>query len=63
MAVSSGVLQLHPFAVAVASFFIFNETLSMPQWISGTIAVGGAALMLTVQRWSSRPALCEEKSV
>jgi len=55
VAVSSGVLQLHPFAVAVASFFIFKETLSTPQWVSGTIAVGGAALMLTVQRGLTRP--------
>ena len=55
VAVSSGVLQLHPFAVAVASFFIFNETLSTPQWVSGTIAVGGAALMLTVQQGLARP--------
>ena len=55
VAVSSGVLQLHPFAVAVASFFMFSETLSTPQWVSGTIAVGGAALMLTVQRGLARP--------
>lgn len=55
VAVSSGVLQLHPFAVAVASYFIFDEMLSTPQWISGIIAVCGAALMLTVKRGLSRP--------
>ncbi len=49
VAVSSGVLQLHPFTVAVASYFIFRETLTAAQWLGGLIAVAGAVLMLSVQ--------------
>lgn len=49
VAVSSGVLQVHPFAVGVASFFIFDEVLTATQWVSGSVAVAGALLMLGVQ--------------
>jgi drug/metabolite transporter (DMT)-like permease len=49
VAVSSGVLQLHPFTVGVASYFLFHEVLTVTQWISGLVAVGGALLMLSVQ--------------
>jgi drug/metabolite transporter (DMT)-like permease len=59
VAVSSGVLQLHPFAVGVASYFIFKEVLTGAQWISGFIAVGGAVLMLAVQAKISRRAPAE----
>ncbi len=54
VAVSSGVLQLHPFTTAVASFFIFREVLTAAQWVSGFVAVGGAVLMLGVQGRRSR---------
>jgi len=50
VAVSSGVIQLQPFIVAVGSYFLFGEILSAPQWISGAVAVGGALLMLYAQR-------------
>ncbi|MHC5023086.1 MAG: DMT family transporter [Planctomycetota bacterium] len=54
VAVSSGVLQLHPFIVAVASLALFGEHLTAWQWTGGVIAVGGAILMLSVQRRSVR---------
>lgn len=50
VAVSAGVLQLHPFFVAVGSFFIFGETLTLWQWGAGLVAMGGATMMLIVQR-------------
>jgi drug/metabolite transporter (DMT)-like permease len=45
--ITSGVLQLQPFLVSGASFFIFGERFAWWQWIAGTIAVGGAYVMLT----------------
>ncbi len=54
VAVSAGVLQLHPFVVAVASLFLFGEVLTAAQWISGSVAIGGAVLMLSVQGRVSR---------
>jgi len=48
VAVSSGVLQLHPFGVAVASYYVFDEYLTSVQWVSGAVAVFGAVLMLGV---------------
>ena len=49
VAVSSGVLQLHPFGVAIASFFLFGEILTPVQWGCGAMAVFGALLMVSVQ--------------
>jgi drug/metabolite transporter (DMT)-like permease len=54
VAVTTGVLQVHPFTVAVASYFVFGEVLSAPQWVSGSIAVVGALMMLGVQRRLTR---------
>ncbi len=54
VAVSSGVLQLHPFGVAVASYYVFDEYLTRTQWISGAVAVTGAVLMLGVHGWMGR---------
>ncbi|MSR29226.1 MAG: DMT family transporter [Phycisphaerales bacterium] len=45
--ITSGVLQLQPFLVSVASFFIFGELFAWWQWVAGVIAIGGAYLMLT----------------
>ena len=44
VAVSSGVLQLHPFGVGVASYFVFAEILPTPQRVAAGIAVVGAVL-------------------
>ena len=49
VAVSSGVLQLHPFGVGIASYYVFDEILTTPQWVAGGIAVVGAGLMLGAQ--------------
>lgn len=49
IAVSSGVVQLQPFCVAIAQYYLFNKVLSLPQWISGSLAVCGALLLLGVQ--------------
>lgn len=46
VAVSSGVLQLQPFLVAIASLWLFGEALTALQWTGGFIAVAGAAVML-----------------
>ena len=54
VAVSTGVLQLFPFLVAVASLFLFGEVLTMAQWISGGVAILGAMMMLSVQGRVSR---------
>jgi drug/metabolite transporter (DMT)-like permease len=59
VAVSSGVLQLHPFTTGVASVLIFGEELTAAQWVSGCIAVGGALLMLAVQGRLARRAAAE----
>ena len=56
VAVSSGVLQLHPFAVGVASLFIFGEVLTALQWTSGLVAVSGALLMLVARGRLTRAA-------
>jgi drug/metabolite transporter (DMT)-like permease len=50
VAVSAGVLQLQPFGVAIGSYILFSEILTLGQWISGCVAVGGAILMLGIQR-------------
>ncbi len=50
VAVSAGVLQLHPFLVAIGSMLIFKEKLTPAQWVGGCIAVSGAMMMLSVQR-------------
>ncbi len=58
VAVSAGVIQLQPFGVAVGSYFLFSEVLTVSQWVSGMIAVAGAMLMLIVQRrMNKRPIL------
>lgn len=49
VAISTGIIQLQPFLVAVGSYFWFKEQLTTLQWISGMIAVAGAALVLRVQ--------------
>ena len=48
--VSTGVIQLQPFTVAALSFYWIGEKLSAGQWVSGSIAVVGAVLMLIAQQ-------------
>jgi drug/metabolite transporter (DMT)-like permease len=54
VAVSAGVIQLQPFLVAAASFFMFNERLTIAQWSSGAAAVLGAGIILSAQHRMSR---------
>jgi drug/metabolite transporter (DMT)-like permease len=49
VAVSSGVIQLQPFLVGAASFALFGEQLTLWQWMSGMVAIAGAAMILGVQ--------------
>lgn len=56
VAVTSGVIQLQPFAAAVGSYFLYHEVLTVGQWVSGGAAVAGATLMLSVQWRLSRAA-------
>lgn len=49
VAVSSGVIQLQPFTVAVASAPLFGERLTPAQWALGAAAVAGTLVMLMVQ--------------
>jgi drug/metabolite transporter (DMT)-like permease len=49
VAVSSGVMQLQPFCVALAQLAIFDKRLTGGQWAAGLVAVAGAALLLGVQ--------------
>ncbi|MFO0577724.1 MAG: DMT family transporter [Polyangia bacterium] len=56
VAVSAGVIQLQPFLVAAASFFLFGERLSALQWGCGSLAVLGAATILLVQQRACRTA-------
>jgi drug/metabolite transporter (DMT)-like permease len=54
VAVTAGVLQLQPFLVAIGSMSLFGERLTPWQWVGGSVAVGGALLMLCVQYQMSR---------
>lgn len=49
VAVSTGVIQLQPFTVALLSLWWFGEVLRPSQWVFGGVAVSGAVLMLVVQ--------------
>ncbi len=55
VAISAGVVQLQPFLVTGASAVLFGERLTPGQWISGIVAVAGAALMLAVQQRITGP--------
>jgi drug/metabolite transporter (DMT)-like permease len=53
---TSAVLQLQPVCVAAAEFAIAGELMTGWQWACGTIAVGGAFLLLYVQWVTGRAA-------
>jgi drug/metabolite transporter (DMT)-like permease len=53
VAVASGVIQLQPFVVSIASLVIFKELLTGGQWVAGAVAVAGAGSML----WSQHRAM------
>lgn len=56
VAVSSGVIQLQPFCVAIGQLVFFNKRLTGGQWVSGGLAVVGAVLLLWMQWRLSRNA-------
>ncbi|MBK7405560.1 MAG: DMT family transporter [Phycisphaerales bacterium] len=56
VAVSSGVVQLQPFFVSLASLAIFGEQLTALQWACGSVAVVGATVILFVQHLMRAPA-------
>lgn len=49
LAVSTGVVQLQPITVSIASLFVFGEKLTAIQWASGIVAITGAGIMLWTQ--------------
>lgn len=53
VAVSSGVIQLQPVLVAMASATLFDERLTTWQWLSGLAAVSGAGAILAAQQRSA----------
>jgi drug/metabolite transporter (DMT)-like permease len=54
VAQATGIVQLQPFTVAAASFLVFGELLAPAQLLCGTVAVGGAAMMLYTQHLVAR---------
>ncbi|MBA4038965.1 MAG: hypothetical protein C0468_01315 [Planctomyces sp.] len=49
VALTIGVIQLQPVLTAVGSFLIFDERLRWAQWLSGTVGVLGAVVMLSAR--------------
>ncbi len=49
VAVASGIIQLQPILVSIASKFLLNEQFSTSQWILGIVAFLGAVLILAIQ--------------
>ncbi|MCW5756791.1 MAG: DMT family transporter [Phycisphaeraceae bacterium] len=54
VAVTSGVIQLQPFVVSIASLLLFKELLTGGQWVAGAVAVCGAGSMLWSQHRAHR---------
>jgi drug/metabolite transporter (DMT)-like permease len=54
VAITSGVLQLQPFLVSAASYFLYSERFTWWQWTGGMVAICGATLMLAAQGRGSR---------
>lgn len=54
VAVTSGVIQLQPFLVAVGAYFILGEPVTTGQILAGVVAVAGALLLLAMQWRVSR---------
>lgn len=54
VAVTSGVIQLQPIVVSIASLLLFKEWLTAWQWAGGAVAVCGAGSMLWSQHRAHR---------
>jgi drug/metabolite transporter (DMT)-like permease len=56
VAVSSGVIQLQPIFVSIASMFLFGEVMTPVQWGCGALAITGAGVILYTQHRMSAAA-------
>ena len=59
VALSTGVILLQPFITSTCSYFLFQERLTVGQWLSGLTALIGAIIMLNTQRRLSRSVTTE----
>ena len=50
LALCAGVILLQPVITSTASYFLFDERLTLAQWFSGMTAIGGAVILLYTQR-------------
>jgi len=50
VSIAAGVILLQPFLTSIASYYLFEEKLTIAQWLSGILAMGGAALMVSTQK-------------
>jgi len=63
VALSNGVILLQPFITSTCSYFLFDERLTIAQWLSGLTAMVGAVIMLNTQRRLTRLALAKNDGV
>jgi len=63
VALSAGVILLQPFITSTCSYFMFDERLTLGQWLSGLTAMIGAIIMLNTQRRLTRLALREKNGL
>ncbi len=54
VSLSAGVILLQPFITSTCSYFLFDERLTVHQWLSGLTAIAGAVIMLDTQRRLNR---------
>jgi DME family drug/metabolite transporter len=62
LAVANSVVQLQPITVSIGSFLLFGEVLTMPQWVSGCLAVLGAGVILHAQWRADRRRRAEKEA-
>lgn len=61
VAISAAVVQLAPFICGIASMFIFDELLTMWQWLCGGLMLIGAGALIYAER-IRRPALLAQRA-
>jgi len=57
VALSHGMMELQPFLVAIVSYYLRDEKLTLGQWTGGLCAIGGVLLMLSVKQRLRHPAV------
>jgi drug/metabolite transporter (DMT)-like permease len=55
LALCAGVILVQPVITSTASYFLFQERLTLAQWLSGVTAMGGAVILLYTQRRLAQP--------